>query len=299
MGGASRNLLDTIYACQERQGWYRDFVRISGRAELDFAGSATLASSRESVAASMRETLDFDVAARRECTTWTEALRLFIRRAEEAGILVMVSGVVRSNTHRRLDPAEFRGFALTDPHAPLVFINGRDSRAARMFTLAHELAHVWLGASALSNLGMAPRTGFRPEEVWCNAVAAEFLVPLGALKADLRRREALPEALSRLARAFKVSTLVILRRLLDADWLDRDRFDAAWEAEVERLGTLARGGSDGGDFYRTTLARVSRRFALALVVSTLEGHTLYRDAFRMLGVRKMETFNNLAREFGV
>ena len=299
MGRASPNLLDTIYACQERQGWYRDFVRISGRAELDFAGSATLASCRESVAASMRETLDFDVAARRECATWTEALRLFIRRAEEAGILVMVSGVVRSNTHRQLDPAEFRGFALTDPHAPLVFINGRDSRAAQMFTLAHELAHVWLGASALSNLGVAPRTGFRPEEVWCNAVAAEFLVPLGALKADLRRREALPEALSRLARAFKVSTLVILRRLLDADWLDRDHFGAAWEAEVERLRTVARGGGGGGDFYRTTLARVSRRFARALVVSTLEGHTLYRDAFRMLGVRKIETFNNLAREVGV
>ena len=299
MGRASPNLLDTIYACQERQGWYRDFVRISGRARLDFAGSATLASSREGVAASMRETLDFDVAARRECGTWTEALRLFIRRAEEAGVLVMVSGVVRSNTHRQLDPAEFRGFALTDPDAPLVFINGRDSRAAQMFTLAHELAHVWLGASALSNLGVAPRTGIRPEEVWCNAVAAEFLVPLGALKADLRRREALREALSRLARAFKVSTLVILRRLLDADWLDRDRFDAAWEAEVERLRNLARSGSGGGDFYRTTLARVSRRFARALVVSTLEGHTLYRDAFRMLGVRKIETFNNLAREVGV
>ena len=134
--------------------------------------------------------------------------------------------------------------------------------------------------------------------MWCNRVAAELLVPLAALRSTLQRDELLPDALSRLARTFKVSPLVILRRLLDANWLTRERFDAAWAQERQRLRTLVQGGS-GGDFYRTTLARVSRRFASALVVSTLEGQTLYRDAFRMLGVSKTETFNNLGREVGV
>ena len=295
----SPNLLDTIYACQERQSWYRDFVRVASQPELDFVGSATVGVSPETVAAEMRETLGFDLAARRECPTWTDALRLFIRQADEAGVLVMVSGVVMSNNRRRLDPVEFRGFALSDPLAPLTFINGRDTKAAQMFTLAHELAHIWLGASALSNLGVAPVSGFRREEIWCNAAAAEFLVPLAALQSDLRQGEPLPDALCRLARTFKVSTLVILRRLLDTDWIGRDRFDVAWEREVKHLRALVQGGSGGGDFYRTTLARVSHRFARALVVSTLEGHTLYRDAFRMLGVRKTETFNKLGREAGV
>ena len=90
--------------------------------------------------------------------------------------------------------------------------------------------------------------------------------------------------------------MVILRRLLDANWLTRERFDNAWVREIERLTAIVQGGSGGGDFYRTTLARVSHRFARALVVSTLEGQTLYRDAFRMLGVTKTETFNNLGRE---
>ena len=295
----SPNLLDTIYACQERQSWYRDFVRVAGHPELGFVGSATTETSPVTVGAEMREALGFDLAARRTCPTWTDALRLFVRRAEEAGVLVMVSGVVMSNTHRPLDPAEFRGFALSDPLAPLIFINGRDTKAAQMFTLAHELAHIWLGASALSNLGAEPRSGFRREEVWCNEVAAELLVPLAALESDLRRHEPLPDTVSRLARTFKVSTLVVLRRLRDAGWITGERFGVAWEREVERLRTLARGGGGGGDFYNTTLARVSRRFARALVVSTLEGHTLYRDAFRMLGVKRTETFTNLGREVGV
>ncbi|MGF1455210.1 MAG: ImmA/IrrE family metallo-endopeptidase [Alphaproteobacteria bacterium] len=296
----SPNLLDTIYTCQERQSWYRDFVRVARQPELAFVGSATVETPPETVAADMREMLGFDLAARRDCPTWTDALRLFIRQADEAGVLVMVSGVVMSNNRRRLDTEEFRGFALSDPLAPLIFVNGADTKAAQMFTLAHELAHVWMGATALSNLGAAPRPGFRREEVWCNAVAAELLVPLAALRADLQEDEPLPDALSRLARTFKVSTLVILRRLLDAGWMDRARFDSAWAAEVERLRHLAlQGGSGGGDFYRTTLSRVSRRFARALVVSTLEGQTLYRDAFRMLGVSKPETFNTLGREIGV
>ena len=295
----SPNLLDTIYACQERQSWYRDFARVAQQPEVGFVGSATVETPPETVAARMRETLGFDLAARRACPTWADALRLFIRQADAAGVLVMVSGVVMSNNYRRLDPAEFRGFALCDPLAPLIFVNGADTKAAQMFTLAHELAHLWLGASALSNSEAAPRPGVRREEVWCNAVAAELLVPLAALRAELREAEALPQALARLARAFKVSTLVVLRRLLDAGWLDRGRFDAAWAQESARLRTLAQRGSDGGDFYRTTLSRVSRRFAHALVVSTLEGQTLYRDAYRMLGVSKAETFNRLGREVGV
>ena len=295
----SPNLLDTIYICQQRQSWYRDFVRVTQEPEPGFVGSATVAMPPEVVAAQMRETLGFGLDARQECRTWSDALRLFTRQAEKAGVLVMISGAVMSNNHRSLDITEFRGFALSDPLAPLIFVNGSDTKAAQMFTLAHELAHLWLGASALSNIEAEPPSGFRQEELWCNAVAAEFLAPLNALQAELRAGESLPDTLSRLARVFKVSSLVILRRLLDAKRLDRPSFDAAWAKERKRLQTLAQTGSGGGNFYHTTLSRVSRRFARALVVSTLEGRTLYRDACRMLGVSRMETFNNLGREVGV
>jgi Zn-dependent peptidase ImmA (M78 family) len=295
----SPDLLDMLYACQERQAWYREHSQTTRQPEMPFVGSASLDSPPEMVAANMARVLEFDVAARAGCATWEDALRAFIRQADRLGVLVMISGVVHSNNRRPLEPAEFRGFTLVDRRAPLVFVNGADTKAAQMFTLAHELAHVWLGASAVSNATALPLATFRPEEVWCNRVAAEFLVPLADLRRELRPHEELRDTLRRLTRRFKVSSLVVLRRLLDAGALSRADFEAAWEGERLRLRDLAERREAGGDFYLTALVRLSRRFTRALVESTLEGHTLYRDAYRMLGVTKAETFRSLGHEVGL
>ena len=290
----SPNLLDTVYTCQERQAWYRDFALVNGEPPLSFVGSLNLSIAPVQAATQIRQALGFDVDARRDCRTWAEALRMFIEQAEQIGVMVMVSGVVLNNNYRHLDPEEFRGFALSDDRAPLVFINGADSKAAQMFTLAHELAHLWLGQSALSDAS-ARETSGNAIETWCNQVAAELLVPMAVFTGELIDREPLPDTLARLARRFKVSTLVVLRRLVDAGRLDRTAFFRAYRAEMEHLRNIDAAGSGGGDFYRTTASRVSKRFARALVESTLEGRTLYRDAFRMLGIAKTSTFNEFGR----
>ena len=137
----SSNLLDTIYLCQQRQEWYREFVQSTGGEPLDFVGSARPHDDIAESAARIRRFLGFDIEERRRIPTWTDAPRRFIGQADALGVLVMVSGVVGSNSRRSLDPEEFRGFALADSIAPLVFINGSDTKPAQMFTLAHELAH--------------------------------------------------------------------------------------------------------------------------------------------------------------
>lgn len=290
LGRPSPDLLDTIYLCQRRQSWYRDWARSVGEDPRRFVGSARVDTPPEDVAAKMRVALEFDLEGRRACPTWTEALRQFASQADDLGVLVMVSGVVGSNNHRKLDPDEFRGFALADDLAPLIFVNGSDTKAAQMFTIAHELAHLWLGKSALSDAGPASTPSDRVES-WCNRVAAELLVPISVLRREVAGRTALPDTQD-LARRFKVSTLVILRRLLDVGRLTRQEFERAYATELERLSSLPR--TSGGDFYLTQPVRLSRRFARALVVSTLEGQTLYRDAFRMLGISKPETFQQLS-----
>lgn len=295
----SANLLDTIYLCESRQDWYRAYARETGLPEVTVVGSASVSDDPAAVATRLRELLDFSLEARRSANGWQGALRLLIDRVEELGILVMVNGVVGANSHRKLEPAEFRGFAMSDPIAPLIFVNGADTKAAQIFTLAHELAHLCLGESALSDASMNTVTG--PEdEIWCNKVAADFLLPLDDFRQHFGGGLDV-ENLQRVAARYRVSTLVVLRRAFDAKLVGWDEFRARYDDELARLMAILdqqRAESTGGNYYNTQRLRLSQRFARAVVSSTAEGSTTYRDAYELLGTRKHATFETLAHELG-
>lgn len=290
----SPELLDTVYLCQRRQDWYRDFMLAEGESLLEFAGSARITDGIVETAASMRNVLGIDLDERVELASWAAALRRVIEQADDCGILVIVSGVVGGNTRRRLDPQEFRGFALADHWAPLVFVNAAEAKAAQMFTLVHELAHIWLGKSGISDAD-ARSVSDSSSERWCHQVAAEVLVPLDVLRDQLDPSADLTLEVSRLERLLKVSALVILRRIHDANQLSEKQFRSAYDAELGRL----KSRRQSGDFQLPGGARVCKRFARALVVDTLEGRTSFTEALRMLGLKKMASFDELGRSFGL
>ena len=294
---ASPNLLDTLYLCQQRQDWYREEARTAGEPPLEFVGSLNTSVEISTAGAIMRDALGFDLEQRRRATTWSDALRQFIEQADALGVLVMVSGIVGSNTSRKLKPEEFRGFVLSDPSAPLVFINGADTKAAQMFTLAYEIAHLWLGESGISNT-QAVSTPDHAVERWCNQVAAELLAPTKLVRDEFDADADLNTEANRLARRFKVSTLVVLRRIRDVGGMDHDEFRYAYQEELGRLQDL-QGDRSGGSAIRNVGPRVSKRLARALIVSTLEGRTSYTESFRLLGVRKLSTFESVAESLGV
>ena len=294
----SPDLLETIYLCQHRQDWYRDFARTRAEAPLSFVASASRSDDVVAVAARMRRTLGLDLEEQQKERSWEGALRLLTERADAIGVLVMVSGIVGSNTHRPLDPDEFRGFALADPLAPLVFVNGADTKAAQMFTLAHELAHIWLGETAISDVDVAEAPRHTIER-WCNQVAAELLVPLEVVRAEHKPKAGLLDEAQRLARRFKVSTLVILRRIQDTGAISQEKYWAAYRAELARLLALPKATKSGGDFFATLGVRVGKSLAHALVVSALESTTTFTEAFRLLGIKKLSTFDSLAKRLGV
>src|SRR5690606_19763607 len=94
IGGAalaapSADLLDTIYVCQQRQDWYRDFARTTGSEPLPFIGSATTRTPPAQAAKKIQRTLGFSVDLRKQCSTWADALRHLVSRCEDNGILVM------------------------------------------------------------------------------------------------------------------------------------------------------------------------------------------------------------------
>ena len=287
----SPDLLDVIFQCQQRQDWYREYAQLTREDPVAFVRSVTTSAPVIDAATVVRRTLRFEVNERG--ATWSEALRTLIEHAEEVGVLVMVSGVVGNNTHRKLDPHEFRGFALVDPLAPLIFINGADTKAAQIFTVTHELVHLFLGETALDDADMSVTPAAEVER-WCNQVSAEVLVPGDLLAAESTDGAPANETLERLARRFRVSTLVVLRRLHDIGRINRSDYRAAYRVELERLLEILGEKAGGGNFFNTQPVRVSRRFARAVIGSTLEGLTLRRDAFQMLGIRKQSTFEELA-----
>lgn len=291
----SPDLLETVYLCQQRQDWYHDYARVNREPAVNFVGSFHVGEDVVAAAAEMSAVLSFSTNERG--TNWSQALSHLIETADHLGVLVMVSGVVGTNTHRKLDPREFRGFALADPLAPVIFINGADTKAAQIFTLAHELVHIWLGESGVDDVDMSAHTNNATER-WCNAVAAEFLVPAAQLGRDHFDQDTLTEALERVARIFKVSTLVALRRLFDEGMLTPTEFRTSYVKERDRVLEIMHSRSSGGNFYNTQPARVSKRFARALIESTQEGRTLHRDAFQMLGFKQISTFNEMATRLG-
>ena len=172
----SPNLLDTVQDMERRQQWMRDYLIEQGHDELGFVGSVKENAPIDSVAARIRQTLGLESEWAERFATWQEALRKLRDSIEGIGILVSTSGVVGLNNKRKLDPEEFRGFVLSDRYAPLIFVNGADAKSAQMFTLVHELAHVWLGKGGIFNL-IRMMVATDATERFCNQVAAEFLIP--------------------------------------------------------------------------------------------------------------------------
>ncbi len=293
----SPHLLKTIYLCQQRQAWYQEEAQRERSLFLqNFVGSLETSVAVEDAADQLGRMFRFDMARRMELRDENEALRQFIAGAEEQGILVMVSGVVGNNTHQRLDVNEFRGFALFDPIAPLIFINGADAKAAQIFTLAHEIAHLGLGQSGISNAQAATRSSHSIER-WCNQVAAELLVPSNAISAEFNSREALTDEIRRLARFFKVSRLVILRRIHDIEELSRDQFRQAYAEELSRLEKIP--NRSGGHYHHSIVARASKRFARALVASALEERTTLTEAMRLLDIKNVSALKKIAHNLGM
>lgn len=290
----SPELLDTLYLCQQRQGWYRDYLLSQGEAPLPFVGSASPSDAPDIVASRIRQALGLLPGQRAEFPTWSDALRDLFDKVEGIGILVMRNGVVGNNTHRKLDVTEFRGFALSDDLAPVIFVNVADSLSAQMFTLVHELGHLWRGESGVSDVD--PESNVAPER-FSNQVAAEVLVPMAEFRREWNRNEDARVETQRLARHFKVSTLALLIRAKEAGVVDARTFEALYEFESQHAQRPREGG--GGDFYRTQRTRLGTRFASAVVVSALEGATPYKEAFELLGIRKSETFDEFARVLGL
>jgi Zn-dependent peptidase ImmA (M78 family) len=281
---------------QRRQAWMRDYLVDRGVEPLPFVASANLRESPAVVAQKIGQVIGTGDGWASRHGTWSDALRHLREAIEEAGILVAINGVVGNDTHRKLDTEEFRGFVLMDKYAPLIFVNGSDAKSAQMFTLAHELAHLWVGESALFNLqNMAPSES--AVEQFCNKVAAEFLVPAAEFESFWSQALQDEEPYLTIARHFKVSPIVAARRAQDFGLIRQTEFLTFYRAYQEDERRKAARAAGGGDFYQTQNVRLGKRFARAVAMAAKEGRLLYRDAYRLTDLHGA-TFDKYAKALG-
>ena len=294
----SVNLLDTIYLMQRRQAWMRDELIGEGARPLSFIGSYEIDGDPLQVARAMRDALQLADDWAASVSTWSDALGYLRSRAEDAGVLVVFNGVVENNTSRKLDPDEFQGFALADEYAPLVFVNNADFKAAQMFTLAHELAHLFVGETGVSSFEDL-QSASNDTEKFCDQAAAEFLVPAAELRAFWPIAERTSDPYQSVARQFKVSSLVAARRVLDLGLFDSIAFFKFYDEYTDReWQSSQQSQASGGNFWNTQKWRIGTRFGTAIFRAVKEGRLLYREAYNLTGL-KGETFENMREKMEI
>ena len=294
----SADLLDTIFAMQRRQDWLREERRECESDPLEFVGAARLGDDPLAIGQEMRRAVGVTDGWAAEVASWQEAVSELRRRIERLGIMAVVNGVVGNDTHRKLNVEEFLGFALTDSYAPLIFVNGADWKSRQMFTLAHELAHVWLGTEGE---GISGFDGIFPGdarvEKFCDQAAAEFLVPAREIRERWRALKGASDAFEQIARHFKVSPIVAGRRAMDLRLVNRETFFDFYDAYTKRERQRIK-PPGGGDFYNNQNTRVGAAFATGVIRAAMEGRLSFKEAYDLTGLHG-GAFQEYARRLGM
>ena len=295
---AFRDLLNDV---KRKQAWYRDYAIENGEEPFPYLGKFSVNDGVMEVSDSIREALSLTASDRAKCRDKDAYLKLLTEKIEALGVLVMRNSVVGSNTSRSLNVHEFRGFAISDTYAPLIFINSSDANSAKIFTLIHELAHLWIDESGISSVDLL-KADNNTTEKFCNAVSAEVLVPRAAFTEIWDTQQAVTENAITTAQYFKVSTFVTARRAWNLGFIRDDIFFAYYREaskEFEEIRQKKRAESKGGgNPYANTWSRNGKRFSRAVAEAALSQSLLLRDAGAMLNMNPNNVLD-FANKLGV
>jgi Zn-dependent peptidase ImmA (M78 family) len=284
---------------------------------LPFVGSATISQGVEAVVKSIAAAIGYDPETQRRRSANIGADDLFRElrlRTEAIGVFVLLVGDLGSH-HSAISETVFRGFAIADKIAPFIIINDQDARAARSFTLIHELAHIWLGQTGISGTAdkVEPATPHGRIEQFCNDVAGEFLLPSSAFQhkpreLDAGTREAASRVITQLAQTWGVSEPMVAYRIHRLGWISANvyrelasDYAARWNALKERTKEKAR-ETEGGPSYYTVKQFKLGNALIDVVRRTLRDNLLtHTKAAKVLGVKPSSVeplLRNLERSRG-
>lgn len=287
------NLKEQIEYCQNQQDWFSDYVNTCDLDVFKYNGKFSLHDDPQEVGLKLKEFLKITYKLSKNANDYLKRLKIIL---ENNGILVSSSKVLK-NTQNRLSLSDFRGFALYDDNAPLIFINGNDSTSAQIFTLCHELGHIVLGQSGVSDV---VKNNSKKIEKWCNEFAANILMPKNDVIETFDQYINISQFLQDATKLFHVSTNALLLRIYNLNLIDKDTFDKEW-AKAKALykdylkSLQESNGKSSGNYYKTVNSRLSHRLLQSLISSTSVGKTTFRDAAYLLGLKSVSTFDKLVK----
>lgn len=266
----SPELKDTILEMQEKQ----DFLKNEVETDLDFVGKFSVSEDINPVITDIKSYL--------KSTSYKDRLRQYREKISQTGVFVFFNGKIKDNTHRNLNLSEFRGFALADKRAPIIFINQKDSKTGQLFTLVHEFVHLFLGENDL--LEENSSFSIDPLESFVNKVTAEILVPQDELLTKFDRTIDLFSQLEKIARYFEVSQFVIVRRLFDLNILTKKEYDDATKKLTKEFEKIPKKENSGGNYNNNLNFRMDRNFFQYVNNAVMQNRLTYTDAFNIVGV---------------
>ena len=299
----SRDLIDTVDLMSGIQEWMAEYNKENGASGYNFVGSIKTTDSVIPAAKTIREDLNLRLNWFEDFRNAREAFNSLRNTIADIGVIVMMNGIVGNNTHRTLNVSEFRAFALTDPYAPLIFINSRDADNGKLFSLLHELVHVWIGKDNFYNDVYGVSQKVSKEEQFCNAVAAEILVPDSIFIDEWSNQTGSNESIIyELEKKFICSRFTLLIKAFNTRRIEKAEFNRLlnlFKGQFETMQNQKQSEiSGGGDFYRTLATKWDRKVIQAMYSGVQSGRNQYRDVYRLTNTTG-KTFHELVRKVGI
>lgn len=276
VNGLSPELKDTIKEMEVKQ----DFLKSEITTNLDFISKFSIESDYLEVTNYIKRLLNVADYHYYNKGFKEKPLNFFRSKISSLGIYVFFNGKVKDNTHRQLNINEFRGFVLVDKTAPIIFVNQKDSKAGQLFTLIHELVHLFIGSEGIFN-NSDNEFGVNKTEAFVNKVTGEILVPTSELL------QMFPSDISSLATTFRVSKFVVARRLLDTKLIDHTEYLSLIDElskEFVKTKNIVSDKKTSGNYKNNLNFRMDKQFFYYIESALNHNKITYTEAFNVLGV---------------
>lgn len=288
-----------IREIQEKQAWISEVNKENKEDKFEFVGKFSVKDDPAIVAQDILETLNLRPGNYKT----QNPLKEWIGAAESNGIFISQASSIHNRL--KLDVEEFQGFAIADPYAPFIFINRKDWKAPRLFTLVHELAHIWIAESGISNSTdpeIKKNAKFSEVELFCNKVAANALMPDDLIK---RLNQSVFQKFHKIeheAKLLGVSSFAFLVRIFNLNLINLNQYqqfnneaDIKFQEFLEKLEekkAKEKKSNGGPDTYLLKLNKNSRLFTQLVIDAYHGGYVEPNQASFLLGT-PVNTFNKL------